>query len=355
MKVALIHDYLEIFGGAERTLYHLSELYPEAPIITLTFNPALAARFPNRTITALARGRREWLLPRLPLIIESANFDDFDLVISNSNSFAHGIITRAETKHLCYCHSPARFLWDYSQSYQEERELRGIRSLGLPIIHWLRLWDYYASLSPDQYVANSQTVARRINTYYRRPAEVVYPPVEIDRFRPLDHPTRDYYLVVSRLSEYKKIDLAISACITAKRRLVIVGEGRDRNRLEQLSDPKWITFLDKQDDQQVAKLLANATALLHPQLEDFGITAVEAVASGTPVVAFGRGGATETILDGVHGVHFHRQTVKELVTAMMQLESMTFSPRLLRKQAEQFSVDRFHSQFKSRVDQLLSR
>lgn len=353
MKVALVHDFLTSFGGAERVLSHLANLFPTAPLYCLGASDGVAARFSGHPIIRAFTKLSEWQLIRFPTAIESFGFGDFDLVISSSNSFAHGVITPPETTHLCYCNSPARYLWDYHLEYLKERRVTGYKlQVTGPALHYLRLWDATAADRPDRYLANSRTVAERIHKFYRLPATVVYPPVELGRFQP-SVSKDDYYLMVTRLSEYKRVDLVIRVFNRLKRRLVIVGEGRDRHRLEGLIRSPLIELVGWQSDESVAQFLSQARALIHPQLEDFGLTVVEALASGTPVVAFRSGGAVE-IMDERHGVFFDQQNEVALRRAVSEFEHRRFTPRHLTRQAKRFSVERFNRKFMKIVDEIIS-
>ncbi|MBI3261087.1 glycosyltransferase [Candidatus Berkelbacteria bacterium] len=356
MKVALVHDFLTVFGGAERVLQVLGELFPTAPIFTLAAQPSVINQFPGHPIFAALQHKRARDLILYPTLIEQFDLQDYDLVISSSNSFAHGAITREHTRHLCYCHSPARFLWDYTHEYSQERGLNRsvLRPLSSIIQNYLRLWDISAADRPDHYIANSRTVADRIEKYYRVPATgvsdyrqratVISPPVDLARFHPAKS-KNDYYLMVTRLSEYKKVDLAIEAFNQLDRRLLIVGTGRDEERLKQISTSRKIEFLGYQTDTQVAELMARAQALIHPQLEDFGLTIVESLASGTPVVAYGRGGAAEILTHGQHGILFADQSIAGLQQAIKQVASRPFKTNVLQERAKDFSTEKFITQF----------
>lgn len=361
MNVALVHDFLLSFGGAERVLRHIADLFPGAAIYCLAANERVSAAFPGHEIRPSLNRFKQWQLLKLPTAIEQINLSGFDLVVSSSNSFAHGVITGSRTLHLCYCHSPTRYLWDYRIEYLAERlgprypnEVRKSFAYQLPVtqpmLHYLRLWDAGAADRPDHYLANSRTVADRIRKFYRIEADVVYPPAEIDRFRP-SASKDEFYVMVTRLSEYKKVDLVIGVFNRLKRRLLIIGEGRDHRRLERLIRSPQIELLGWQSDEAVAELLGRARALIHPQLEDFGLTVVEALASGTPVIALRAGGATE-IMDERHGVFFDSQHELALQRAIAEFERRRFDRRVLIRQAHQFSADRFNQEFMNTISGL---
>jgi glycosyltransferase involved in cell wall biosynthesis len=271
------------------------------------------------------------LLPLMPMAFERFDFTGFDVVITMSSAYSKNIRTAGGTKNVCYCLTPPRYLWDLTHEY-----LRGpARLLATPLIGSLRAADRRAAARVDQFLAISETVADRVRRTYAREALVVFPPVDTDRIRPNGIAPEDFYLVVSRLVPYKRIDLAIEACNRLRRRLLVVGTGPEQKRLTELAGPT-VTLLGSLDDDAVADLYARCRAFIFPGLEDFGITPVEAQAAGRPVVAYGVGGAAETVIDGVTGVFFHTQTIDAVTAAMEQLERMEIEPRACRANAERF-------------------
>ena len=349
MRVAITTDWLTEPGGAERVLAELHRMFPDAPVFTTVFD---ASGFPDRLAgwdvrpsflqrVPFARRRRQAFLPLMPLAFEQFDLRDFDLVISSSSACAKGVIPSPNSLHVSYCHTPCRYIWDLRHDY-----VRGSRAAPLvaPVAHWLRLWDRLSSDRVDHFVANSREVEGRIRRHYRRDAEVVHPPVDVERFRPSGRPPEDFYLVVSRLVAYKRIDLAVEAANRTGRRLLVVGDGPARRRLEAQAGPS-VEFLGRQSDERVAELMTRCRAFLFPGFEDFGIAPVEAQAAGRPVLAFGRGGARETVLDGSTGVLFDEQSADALSEAMLQAETTSWDPVACRRNAERFDRRAFHLRF----------
>jgi glycosyltransferase involved in cell wall biosynthesis len=345
MRVAITTDWLNSFGGAERVLIELHRMFPEAPIYTSVYDPAglppemqgwdVRPSFLQRI--PFARRRHQWLLPLMPLAFEQFDLSEYDLVITTSSACAKGVLTRPDTLNLCFCHTPTRYLWDLYHEY-----VRGHRAAPLiaPVAHWLRMWDRLAADRVDHFVANSRETAARIARHYRRESEVIHPPVEVDRFQPTGREPEDFYLVVSRLVAYKRIDLAIEACNRLGRRLMVVGEGPELPALRRLAGPT-VEFRGRLPDAEVAELYARCRAFLFPGREDFGIAPVEVQAAGRPVVAFGRGGAVETVIDGRTGVLFDEQSADALGAAVLRFEQLAFRPEECRRNAERFSREKF--------------
>jgi glycosyltransferase involved in cell wall biosynthesis len=359
MRVAIATDWLNSFGGAERVLIELHRLFPDAPVYTSVHYPAglpdnmqgwdVRTSFLQRL--PIARRKHQIFLPLMPLAFEQFDLREYDLVISTSSACAKGVITRANALHLCYCFTPCRYIWDLYHEYTHD--MRG-RALFAPVAHWLRLWDRVSADRVDHFVAISREVAGRIQKHYRRESEVIYPPVDVDRIRPNGKPAEDFYLVVSRLVGYKRIDLAVEAANRLGRRLIVVGNGPARRDLEALAGPT-VEFLGQLSDEEVANLLARCRGFLFPGLEDFGIAPVEAQAAGRPVVAYGRGGAAETVVDGVTGVLFHEQTVDGLVAGIRDFEAHRIDPAVCRRNAERFSAGLFREQVRLAVQTQLER
>ena len=281
----------------------------------------------------------------MPLAFEQFDLREYDLVISASSACAKGVITRPDTVHLCYCHTPCRYIWDLYHDYTEGLRTR---SLIAPIAHWLRLWDRISSDRVDHFIANSREVAGRIRKHYRRDSEVIYPPVDVELVVPNGKPPEDFYLVVSRLVPYKRVDLAVAAATQLGRRLVVVGNGPERRRLESIAGPS-VEFRGHLPDEEVADLLARCRAFIFPGHEDFGIAPVEAQAAGRPVVAYARGGALETVVEGVTGVFFPTQSVEALMEALHRLEGGRFDPGACRRNAERFGAERFREEIRRAV------
>ena len=349
MKVALVHDYLNQMGGAERVVMALHEIFPEAPIYTSIYDPkrvdpafgkmdirtSFMQKFPGVT------KHHQPYLPFYPFAMEQLDLRGYDLVFSSSSAFAKGVITRPETVHICYCHTPMRWCWNYEEYVEREHIGKVARSLLPFLITRLRIWDQMSATRVDHFIANSPIVAERIRKYYRRESIYIPPPVEASRF-PFDSTSQaeDYFLILSRLVPYKRIDLAIQACNALQLPLVIIGGGRDQERLQRLAGPT-IRFLGRLPDEQVIHYYKHCRAFLFPGEEDFGITPLEAQACGRPVIAYGAGGALATVIEGVTGTFFYEQTVESLVSVLANFDAKTFNPTAIRNHALEFDTPRF--------------
>lgn len=318
MEVAIVHDLLLRYGGAERVVLALKEIYPEAPIYALLYDEKkMAPWFGDlevrtswlQKIPYFLRKNHRYLLPLMPLAVESFDLRDFDLVISSSTAFAKGVVCRLRTNHVCYCHSPARFLWDSTHSYLESQGLGWLRrQLARQAVHKLRLWDKASAKRVDFFVANSKTTQQRIKKYYRQQSTVIYPPVpELEitetaakNFQP---EFADYFLIVSQLAKHKNIDVAIEAFNKLELPLAIVGEGPEKKNLEKISGPT-IHFQGFLPDSEVALWLKNCRAFIFPGEDDFGMAPVQALKFGRPVLALRSGGAQETVREGINGEFF---------------------------------------------------
>ena len=359
MKIALVHDFLVKLGGAERVLKVLADLFPGAPIYTLLYDEKkVGAVFPKkRVVTSGAqkwpgfiRRRPRYLLPFLPVEIEKFDLSEFDLVLSSNSAFAHGIVPALETYHLCYCHSPMRFAWDWYHQYIGEQKVGPLRRMAVrKLMKKIRLWDRVAADRVDKFVANSSNVKKRLQKYYRRDSEVIYPPVEVERFK-VSKKNEDYFLLVSTLSPYKRVDLAVKLFNKIGRKLVIIGEGSARKDLQKMA-AKNIDFLGFKSDETVKDYLENCRALIFPGEEDFGIAPVEAMACGKPVLALAKGGALETITPGVNGEFFYTDMVDSMEDGLARLlvNERKYRPLKIREQAEKFSRERFERAIKRTV------
>ena len=362
MKVALVHDYLTRFGGAERVLLELADLFPEAPIYTFLYDKdKMEQHFPaERVRTSFLqkfprwwRSRPKYLLPFLPIAPETFDLREFDMVISSSSAFAKGVVTRPKTWHINYCHNPARFLWDYSYEYLCQQNLGVISRVVVKIfLNYLRLWDRAASRRVDYFVANSQATARRIIKHYQQETKVIYPPVNL----PADWQTKtpgDYFLIVSQLTPYKRIDVAVEAFNKLGLPLVIIGEGSQKKRLMKMAKSN-VKTLGWQTDEAVADYYKNCLAFIFPGEDDFGIAPVEAMGWGKPVLALKAGGAEETILPGMTGEFFEAATPEVLADGVRRLRANLehYSPLVIRKWAEKFSAIRFRKEFMEFVEKV---
>ncbi|OGY62489.1 MAG: hypothetical protein A2745_02535 [Candidatus Harrisonbacteria bacterium RIFCSPHIGHO2_01_FULL_44_13] len=355
MRVALVYDYLNQYGGGERVLEVLMEIFPEAPIYALLYDSArTCGKFEGRKIIASflnffpgAAKHHRWFFPLMPFAVEWWDFSDFDLVISISASFAKGVKTKPPTRHLCYLLTPTRFLWDESEQRINEELPVFLRPLARLAVGGLRKWDFAAAQRPDVLIPISRHIKKEAREKYRRQTEkVIYPPVCAElRIKNYELGiTQPFYLIVSRLIPYKRIDIAIKACESIGRNLKIIGVGRDFARLKKLAG-KHTEFLGGLNDERRDFYLANAKAFLMPQVEDFGIAPVEAMARGTSVIAYAKGGALETIKDGISGIFFDQQTPESLVATIQRFEKMRFDWQKISQSVQKFSRENFKRQF----------
>ncbi|MBI3289906.1 glycosyltransferase [Candidatus Microgenomates bacterium] len=372
MKVALVYDRVNKWGGAERVLLALHEIFPDAPLYTSVYNPRSAPWadvFP-KIYTSFLQGHtlrswrvhHEWLALLMPIAFEQFDFDRYDLVISVTSEAAKGIITKPGTKHICYCLTPTRYLWSGYEIYFGNKWIKWITQ---PLVNYLKNWDKTAAQRPDVMVGISKTVRNRISKYYGRDSAVIYPPVELVRTRgpapgfPPRTPTRGpllggpptrvtprtvYFLLVSRLVSYKKIDLAIEAFNELDIPLLIVGTGSAEESLFNMARPN-IHFLGQLTDAELASYYENAQALIFPQEEDFGIVAVEAQKFGCPVIAYHAGGALEIVRLGRTGEFFLSQTPEALISAITNFDRSRYDPKVIKNNAKRFSKEKFKKKF----------
>lgn len=364
MKVAIVTDFLTKFGGAQRVLLEIHKLFPEAPIYCLLYDEeGTKGKFKNcdirpSTLQKLPRflRRPKYLISSLPKTIETFNFDKYDLLLSSSDSFSHGAITKPTTTHICYCHTPMRYSWDWYHEYLKENKIGfGLKGLLIRlIIHKIRIWDKIASDRPDLYIANSKNVQARIRKYYHLDSEVIYPPTNIDRIK-FDEKRKkeDFYLLVSRLEPYKKVDLAVKAFNKLKKPLYIIGEGTHLNELKKLANDN-IKFLGWQSDEAMFDFYGRAKCFIFPGEEDFGITPVEAMAAGTPVIAFGKGGTTESVIENETGLFFNEESSESLAEAVNLFEKniSMFNPKACHQRALSFSEENFDKNYLNLIKQM---
>lgn len=359
MKIALVHDYLNQYGGAERVLEAFMDLYPDAPIFTLISNlEKMPERFRssdirNSLIHSLPLSRKYYkhMINLFPLAVEQFDLRGYDVVLSTSSAFAKGVITNANQLHICYCHTPMRYVWDlYHQYVNDDVRSRLIKFVLPLLLHRIRIWDQVSSSRVDYYIANSSNVARRIRKYYGRKSKVIYPPVNFDSYA-ISPQTDDYFLIVSRLLPYKRVDIAIEACNKLQLPLTIIGDGYDRIRLQKIAGPT-ITFLGYQSDATIASYYAKCKAFIMAGEEDFGITPLEAQASGRPVIAFRKGGTLETVKENETGLFFNEQTPESLADVLQRFDDYRFVPETIRNHAMSFSLDRFKQEISQLVTSL---
>jgi glycosyltransferase involved in cell wall biosynthesis len=357
MKIALVHDYLSQDGGAERVLKAFHEIWPEAPIFVLFHDQDKIQDFKEADVrqSFLARmpfgkSHYQWYLPWMPLATERHNLHEFDVVLSSTSAFAKGVLTRPETLHISYCHTPTRYLWTETHEYISDLKYNRLVKALLPrLIHRMRLWDKMSVDRVDYFIANSRTVQQRINKYYRRESDVIYPPVEVGEQR-LSSAIGDYFISGGRIVPYKRFDLLIKVFNRLKTPLKIFGTGPELEQLKKIAKPN-IQFLGRVNEERKRELLRGAKAFIHPQIEDLGITPIESMACGRPVIAYGVGGVTETVIPGETGVFFHNQTWESLLDAVINFNDWDWDSEKIRARAEQFSADKFKNRVRGYVEE----
>lgn len=358
MRVAIIHDYLNQYGGAERVLEALHALYPEAPVYTSLYDAEampehfrswdIRTSFMQRLPGWRTHYRRYFLL--YPAAFERFDLSAYDLILSSSSAYAKGVIPRPGAVHVCYCHTPMRFAWRTSD-YVERERIAGLQGAILPLaLTYVRLWDVVTANRVDAFVANSQEVASRIRRYYRREAEIIPPPVDLPPYDP--RPSDDFYLAGGRLIPYKRIELIVEAFTHLRLPLKIFGDGRDRQRLERMAGPT-IEFLGWVDEPTRHALFARCRAFIFPGEEDFGITPLEAMAAGRPVIAFGAGGALETVVDGVTGRFFYEPSAAALAAAVAASRADRYDALAIRQYAEGFGRPLFLERMRALIDETI--
>lgn len=360
MKVALAHDWLTNLGGAERVVQSFAVAYPKSPIFTSVYNREKLPQFEKYDVNTsflqswpLAKSKHQ-LFPTLRrLAFESFDLSEFDVVISSSSAEAKGIITPTETLHISYIHTPTRYYWSGYDEYLKNPGYGWLNPVIKLVMPWqvkkMRRWDYAAAQRPDVLLANSKVVQQRIKKYYGRPSIVLYPPVDMSRFDVKKSTDKGYFLVVSRLIPYKHIELAVKACTKLGHKLVVVGDGSERVNLQSIAGSN-IEFTGALDDEKVTEYYQNCKAFIFSAEEDFGITPLEAMACGKPVIAYGRGGALETVVEGQTGLFFKDQTTKSLISAIKKFDSIKFENSKIAKHADKFNQDQFVKKLKSIVE-----
>lgn len=348
-KVAIVYDRVNKWGGAERVLLALHEIYPEAPLYTSVYDPdgaPWAKAFPEVVTSFLqkfpfARSNHELLAPLMPLAFESFDLTRFDLVISVTSEAAKGIRTKPGTLHICYCLTPTRYLWSHADEYFKGLAFKAVAK---PFTDRLRKWDKIASQRPDKIIAISTEVNNRIKKYYDRDSNIIFPPVNTSIIRINSVTEKKHYLVVSRLVGYKRVDLVIEAFNKLGYPLVIVGTGREEKKLKRMAGNN-IKFAGQVSEKELTMYYGSAKALIMPQEEDFGIVAVEAQSFGVPVIAYKKGGAIDTVIPDKTGIFFEEQEPESLITAVRKFERMTFDPKVLKANSNKFSKDKFKREF----------
>ena len=362
MKTCFVHEYLIDYGGAEQVLSGFLEIWPNSPIFTLIYDKEgnckdiiqsteVVGSFLNKF--PFARRRHRAYLPLMPLAIEQFDLSEFDVVISESHAIAKGVITGPDQLHISYIHTPMRYAWDLQSQYLEDAGLdKGLRGFFVrALLHYLRIWDMRTIAGVDYYIANSKFIARRIMKLYKREATVIYPPVDTDRFR-VGKEKEDFYITISRLVSYKKVDLIVKAFENLKdKKLIVIGDGPEMKYLKKIA-PSNVIFMGFQSEDVIEDMLQRARAFIFAAEEDFGIVPVEAQACGTPVIAYGKGGALETVIEGETGYFFEEQSADALIEAITTFEkSAPLDPDLIRKNAERFNKSRFLREMSSFVEE----
>jgi glycosyltransferase involved in cell wall biosynthesis len=351
-KVAIVCDWLTNFAGAERVILKLHKMFPNAPIYTSVFNAKKMPMFKNAVIYTSflqnfpkAKEKHQWYLKFYPLVFEQFDLSAYDIVISSCHSCSKGIITKPETMHISYCHSPMRYAWDNCHEYLRTYKVPWIiKKFATGMMHKIRMWDRLAADRVDHFVTNSNYVAKRIKKYYKRDAKVIYPMVNTKDYY-ISKAPKKYYLAVGRFTPYKKFDLIVDTFNELPYKLKIVGTGVQEKELKKKAK-KNIEFLGYVSENQLKDLYANAKALIFPQIEDFGITPLEAMASGRPVIAFKAGGALETIKENETGIFFEEQNVLSLKGAILKYEKSTWDSKKIRSHARNFDEQIFEKNFK---------
>lgn len=385
LRVALVHDFLLYQGGAERVLKVLSDMYPEAPIYTLLYSeekmgeafkgkdirPSYLQKFPK-----FFKKHHRWLLPFFPVIPETFDLREYDLVISSSGAWSKGIVTKLDTIHVAYVHSPMRFVWDYNERYLKEKKKNPSIFTRL-VLNYLRIWDRLAADRPDYLIANSKYTQKRIEKYYRRESNVIYPPVNNNDKFPMANDksnlndqisndnkmqdaisykleARSYFLVVSRLSTYKKVDIAVEAFNKLGLPLVVIGAGEQEKYLRRIAKDN-VKILGWQGDEKTKQYYENALGFIFPAEDDFGLTPVEAMSHGVPVIAYRKGGAMETVIEGKTGEFFDAQTPEILADGVRRfmLNKENYDKEFIKQHAGQFSEERFRKEFREYINKIM--
>ncbi|HVX75137.1 MAG TPA: glycosyltransferase [Bradyrhizobium sp.] len=360
MKVAIVHYWLVGMRGGEKVIEALCEMYPQADIFTHVYVPEMVSdrirqhRIIPTFVNALPRASRMYksYLPLMPLALEQLDLSGYDLVISSESGPAKGIVTPPEAVHVCYCHTPMRYIWNMYHDYRQGAGWLA-RQMMPSLTHYLRMWDVSSSRRVDSFVANSATVARRIRRYYGADSTVIHPPVDTDAFSPVSaSEIGDYFLMVGELVPYKRPDLAVRAFNEMKLELVVIGGGEMLDDIRRLAGPT-VKVLGSQPFDVLKRHYARCRALIFPGEEDFGMVPVEAMASGRPVVAYGRGGAVETVASGLSGVFFTQQSVEDISSAVRDLSKIEIDPDKIVAHARQFGRDQFFRKMHAHIDGLL--
>lgn len=358
IKVAIVHDWLVTYGGAERVVETFLEMFPEAYIYTLVYDEKKMGKiFPKEKVRTsfiqkFPKSTKIYtkLLPLMPYAFEKFNLNKYDLVISSSSCCAKGVIVPPTTKHIAYIHSPMRYAWDLFHEYEKKSGFLTKVFMNI-FMKNIRIWDVISSQRIDEIIANSNYIANRIKKYWQVNSKVIYPPVETERLEPNYKDSEEFYVSFSRFVSYKRIDLAIEACIKLDRKLIVIGDGEERKKLEKVAkNNENIIFTGRISDEEVKSYLQRCKALIFCAEEDFGIIPIECQACGRPVIAFGKGGALETILNKETGIFFEKQEVESLIESILEFEKLKFDTKAIYNHAQKFSKERFKKEILKYID-----
>jgi glycosyltransferase involved in cell wall biosynthesis len=361
IKVALVHDYLNQMGGAEKVLEQFCQIFPDAPVYTSIFDKSKLSTGLNdldirssflQKLPFMKKHFKKYL-PLYPVAFKRMKLSGYDVVLSMSSAFAKGISLDPETVHINYCLTPMRFAWMFESYNEKEKIPLYYKPILLPVFRQLKKWDLAKNKRVDKFVAISKAVQERIKRFYSRESDIIYPPVDFERFKP-HGTTQDYFLIVSRLREYKRIDLAVSACTELKLPLKVIGTGTAEKKLKKIAGPT-VEFLGYKSDEDVVRYIQQCRAFIFPGEEDFGIAPVEAQAAGRPVIAFGAGGALDTIVEGKTGLFFTQPTIESLAKKIQEFTQITFHKEACRKNAERFSCQEFKKNIREYVEAAVKR
>ena len=360
MNIALVHEFLVTWGGSDLVARTFCDIYPGAPLYTALYDPAVMdkhfagvdVRVSSLNKYPLALKKHRLYMPMFPLVFEQFDLRGYDIVLSSHHMAAKGVLTSADTCHVCFVHTPMRYAWDFYHEYIEEFNPL-LRPVARRLLHHLRIWDVAAANRVDFFISNAHNVARRIRKHYRRDSTVIHSPIDAQRFH-IANKVGDYYLAVSRLVPYKRTDLAVQAFTKLGEKLVVAGSGPEMKRLKAMAGPN-IEFLGFVPDADLPALYAGCRAFVFPANEDFGLTPLEAQAAGRPVIAYGAGGALETVVPGRTGVFFPEQTPDSLEQAVKALDWQAFDPQEVRRHALQFDVSVFKKKIANFIEEKFAR
>jgi len=355
-KIAIVADWLTDAGGAEKVVMAMHKIFPDAPIFTSIYNDKNLPEFNEADVRTsflqkwpMAKRKHQWYLRWMPMAFEQFDLSDYDIVLSSSHSCAKGVITKPETMHVCYCHTPMRYVWDDCHRYIREYPWpKAVKTIAPYVLHQIRLWDRLAAERVDYFISNSDYIGDRIRKYYKKDSKTIYPPVDTDGFY-TSKDTSNFYLAVGRLIPYKRFDIIVEAFNHLGLPLKIAGNGPEVGRLKRMAKDN-IEFLGYVKDEQLRELYAKCKAFVFPQIEDFGIAPVEAMASGRPVIAYGEGGALETIKDGISGIFFKTQTAEALIRAVQKFNERRFDGFKVKESVADFSQKRFEKELLSFIE-----